>query len=357
MTPKFKGRPVNELGLRLSDKLKVTVMIPCFNEEATIRRGVMSILDQTRPADQILIVNDSSTDKTAEILARFGDKITVIKTPKNFGNKSHAQEYGLKFVTGDIVIASDGDTLIDPHFIEEIIQEFNDPKVAAAGGYVKSMKNNWLTRSRAYDYTIGQNINKLAQSYLGYMFVIPGAAGAFRTHIFRDYLSFDHDTITEDLDFTYKLHKQGLKVNYNRDAIVLTQDPATLYSYINQMRRWFGGGWQNLAKHYDIAFRPRQALELSLMYVEGLVFSMLLFIVPLIDIRFAIFFFIPYLGVMTAFSVYAAIKEKRWDFLLVPIPSFFLMYVNSYIFLEQFVKEIIFKKKNLVWFKPERTKI
>jgi cellulose synthase/poly-beta-1,6-N-acetylglucosamine synthase-like glycosyltransferase len=338
-------------------KIKVTIMIPCYNEEATIRRCVLSCLNQTCPADQIIFVNDSSKDKTGEILNSFGNAITVIKTPQNTGNKSHAQEYGLQFVTGDVVITSDGDTLIAPNFIEEIIKEFDDPRVAAAGGYVRSMKQNWLTRCRAFDYTIGQNINKLAQSYIGYLFVIPGAAGAFRTEIFRDYLTFDHDTITEDLDFTYKLHKNGFRIAYNRKAIVLTQDPASLHSYINQMRRWFGGGWQNLAKHYDIALRPRQAMELSLMYIEGVVFSSLLFIVPLINIRFAVLFFFPSILAIFALSIYAAIKERRADFLLVTPSSFFLMYINAYIFLEQFVKEAILKRKNLIWFKPERTKI
>ena len=64
-------------------------------------------------------------------------------------------------------MTTDGDTVFDDRFTEEIIKDFKDPKVAAAGGYVKSMKYNWLTRCRAVDYSIGQNLHKLAQSYLG----------------------------------------------------------------------------------------------------------------------------------------------------------------------------------------------
>lgn len=338
-------------------KKTVSIMIPCYNEEKTIERCILSCLAQTVKLDQILVVNDSSTDRTPEILKQYKGKIHAIKTPKNTGNKSSAQEYGLQFITSDIVVTTDGDTILDKDFAKEIVKEFDDPKVAAAGGYVRSMKYNWLTRCRAVDYSIGQNLHKLAQSYLGFMFVIPGAAGAFRTEIFKNYLTFDHDTITEDLDFTYKLHKLGFKIAYNRKAIVLTQDPATLKSYINQMRRWFGGGWQNLVKHFSIVLKPRQSLELSLMYIEGLIFSGITLVMPILNLKVALFLLLPYFFITLVFSIYACIREKRADLLLTPFAYFIFMYINAYIFWEQFIKEVILKRKNLVWFKPERVEM
>jgi cellulose synthase/poly-beta-1,6-N-acetylglucosamine synthase-like glycosyltransferase len=154
------------------------------------------------------------------------------------------------------------------------------------------------------------------------------------------------------------MHKLGFKICYNRKAIVFTQDPSTLYSYVNQMRRWFGGGWQNLLKHSDITLsRPSRALELSLMYIEGLVFSALLFVVPLFSLRFAVTLALPCLAIAILFAVYAAIKERRADLVLAPFPYMFLMYVNSYVFLEQFVKEVLLQKKNLTWFNPQRVQI
>ena len=337
--------------------MRVSLFIPCYNEEKSIRKSVESWLSQSRLADEIIVVNDSSTDGTLAILEEYADKIKIVTTPRNMGNKSHAQEYGLQFVTGDILVTSDGDTVLDYRFIEEISSCFDDPEVAAAGGYVRSMRYNWLTLCRAFDYTIGQNLHKLAQSYLDFMLVIPGAAGAFRASVFREYLKFDHDTITEDLDSTYKLHKSRFKIAYNRKAIVLTQDPATIRSYINQMRRWYGGGWQNLKKHFDIVTRPVQALELSLTYIEGLVFSVLLFLMPFLNMYFELFFVASYFLVAVILALLVAIKEKRADMLWVPIPYLIIIFVNSYVFLEQFLMEIIFKQKNLVWFKPERVRI
>jgi cellulose synthase/poly-beta-1,6-N-acetylglucosamine synthase-like glycosyltransferase len=337
--------------------LRITLLIPCRNEEKSIAKSIESWLAQTRPADEIIVVDDCSTDKTADILAKFKRDLKTVRTEKNLGKKSHAQQFGLQFVTGDIFIATDADTLLEPDFIERIEADFADPAVAAVGGYVRSLKYNWLTRHRAFEYAIGQNFHKLAQSYLNCMFVIPGAAGAFRTDIFRKYLSFEHDTIAEDLDFTYKLHKLGLKLLYDRKAVVCTQDPATMRGYINQMRRWFGGGWQNLIKHYNVFERPSHALELSLMYTEGLVFSTLMILVPILNIHYAVFFLFPYLCIAFVMSVYAAIKERRWDMLLVPIPYLFFLYLNAYIFMEQFVLEVVMHRKELTWFTPERTTI
>jgi peptidoglycan-N-acetylglucosamine deacetylase len=339
--------------------MKISVLIPCHNEEKSIRSCVESCLNQTRPADEIIVVNDGSTDKSSKILKSFGDKIKVIDLYPCSGNKSYAQENGLKFVNGDIFVTTDGDTKLDKDFIKYIEEDFRDKEVAAVGGYVKSLKYNWLTACRAYDYVICQNIHKLAQSDLNFILVIPGAAGAFRKEIFNNYVGFDHDTITEDLDFTYKLNKSGMKIKYDRKAICHTQDPVDLKSYINQMRRWYGGGFQNLVKHLDqnLVEDPRRALELSLLYIEGIVFSLLIFIVPLINIFWALKLFSSFILVAFILAIYASIREKRADLLTVPFYYLAIVFINSYIFLEQLVKEVFLKKRNLFWFQPERIKI
>lgn len=337
----------------------VSILIPCWNEEATIERCIESALAQEVKAEQIIVIDDCSVDRSPEILARYSDRITVVRPSVRSGNKSYAQEYGLQFVTSDVVVTTDADTILDSKLVYHVRQGFTDPKVAAMGGYVKSLKHNWLTRCRALEYSLGQNLYKRGQSYIDYMFVIPGAAGAFRTDIFREYLTFDHDTITEDLDFTYKLHKHGFKIEYNPKVLVYTQDPATMHSYINQVRRWYGGGYQCLMKHRarEILHKPAQVLELSLMYIEGVVFSALFFVIPLINLRLSLYYILPSIIISTIIAVYASIKERRADILLAPIPYLFLMYVNAYIFLEQFVKHVILRRKAAYWFKPERVHI
>lgn len=302
------------------------------------------------------MVNDGSTDRSLEILREFEEFITIITLPTATGNKSHAQEIGIQFVTGDVFIATDGDTILDRDFVKHVEDDFEqNPELSAVGGYVRSQRHNWLTACRAFEYAVGQNLHKLAQHHLGFLFVIPGAAGIFKTADFKKFITFEHDTLTEDLDFTYRLHKLDLKILYDRRLIVYTQDPATLHSYINQVRRWFGGGWQCLMKHHKMTTeQPKVALELSIMYAEGLVFSVLFFLLPLISIEFYLYFLGSYLTLATIFAIYAAIKERRWELVFVPIPYMILVFINSYIFLEQMVKEVLFQRKNLFWFQPER---
>jgi len=323
-----------------------------------VQKCIESVLHQTRPADQIVVVNDGSTDGSAAILAAFGDQITVVRTPKNTGNKSYAQEYGIEFITGTVFVTTDADTILAPNFIELIEKDFQNPKTEAVAGYIKSLEFNWLTACRELDYMIGQDLHKLAQSHLNAILVVPGCAGAFRTETFRKYIHFDHDTVTEDLDFTFKYHRNNFKIEFNREAIVYTQDPFTIHSYINQMRRWIGGGWQNLIKHWRVVTsRPGHAFEISFIYFEGTIFGILFFVLPFINVFYFIKFFSGYFLVALGLGMYGILRRKRYDLLLYAPLFPFVLILNSFIFLEQFIKEVLLRRKTLTWFKTERREI
>lgn len=338
--------------------MKVSILIPCHNEEKSIYECVKSCLNQTRKPDQILVVNDGSTDRSAEILESFGNKIEVLTIPVATGNKSYAQERGLARITGDIFIATDGDTILEPKFVETAERTFLEQSdITAVCGYVKSLKYNWLTACREIEYVIGQNLFKVAQGYLDAIFVIPGCSGAFNTKTFRDVIKFDHDTLTEDLDFTYKFHELGLRIAYARGMIAFTQDPDTLGSYINQMRRWYSGGWQNLRKHFHILKKPNNVFQLSLSYIEGFVFSIAFFIAPFVNIRFFQYFITQFILFILLLGFISAILRRRFDLFYYAPMYVVLLYINIYIFLEQFWIEIIQKKSNLVWFQPKRREI
>jgi peptidoglycan-N-acetylglucosamine deacetylase len=335
----------------------VSILVPCYNEGKTIRKCVLSWLNQTCPADEIIIVNDCSTDNTLEVLKEFEDRVKVIKLKKNTGNKSFVQEIGLKHIKTDVFIATDADTMMDKHFVKRVHLAFRDSKVAAFAGYVKSLRHNWLTACREIDYIISQDLYKVAQKNINFIIVIPGCAGAFRTEIFKKHITFDHDTLTEDLDFTFKLNRNNFKIFYDQEAFVFTQDPDNLKTYINQMRRWYSGNWQNLMKHIGIVKNPLRAMEMSLIYIEGLLFYFLMFLIPILNIKSFFYMIISCALLGMTFGIYAAIKRKRLDLLFNSPAYVVISYINAYIFLEQFIKEVILKKKNLIWFHPERRAI
>ena len=338
--------------------MKISILIPCYNEEKTIARCLESCLNQSRPADEILVVDDASTDRSPEILTGFGDRIKVVRLAENSGNKSRAQEAGLKYIQGDIFIATDGDTILDRNFVKRVEDNFKDEEIAAVAGYVRSLKENWLTACRALDYFVSQNIHKVAQSHLRAIYVIPGCAAAFKKDIFEKYVGFDHDNITEDIDFTYKLNENNLRIKYDPQMIVYTQDPADLASYIKQMRRWYGGGWQNLVKHWrSILSRPACIFELSIIYLEGLFFPLLTFLLLLFNFYLFFSFLMAIFALLIVFAGYGAIKEKRFDFILY-IPFYiFIQYLDSFIFLEQFLRIVILKRGGVAWHKLTRREI
>ncbi len=124
------------------------------------------------------------------------------------------------------------------------------------------------------------------------------------------------------------------------------------------MKRWYGGGWQNLVKHRNIAFRKAgNALELSLAYMEGLTFSALVFMLPIINFSFFGYFLFTYALVLAAFALYSTMARKRLDLLFYFPTYLFLMFLNSFILLVTFFREVVLRKKDDEWFKPERRKI
>ncbi len=335
-------------------RLTIGILIPAHNESAGIRSCLESCLAQTRKLDQILVVDDASTDDTVAIARSFGLEVEVLALEKNLGNKSFVQESAIPFIRTDIFIATDGDTILDPRYVEYIERDFADPQVAAVCGGIRSIRYNWLTALRQMEYSVSQEIHKRAQSYLNFLFVIPGCSGAFRTELFRKYITFDHDTVAEDLDFTFKFHKNNLKIAYDKKAMVYTQDPPTLGSYIAQVRRWYAGGWQNLVKHFWVIESPLAALELTLMYTEGIIFSVILLVTPFINIRYFIYTLVFSLGFTLLSGLYASIESKRPDIFFYSPAYLFLMFVNLWVFIERFVREIFFKERDMSWHQPQR---
>lgn len=227
---------------------QTSILIPAYNEEKGIEKTINSCLNQSKRPSEIIVVNDGSTDKTLEILKSFGKQIKVINLKKNTGNKSKAQEIGLKYVYTDIFITTDADTELDKKFIEAILKKFKEDNYSAVCGYVKSNRDNWITRIREINYVVSQTIYKKAQTQINALFVLAGCSSAFKTKDFKEVVTFEHDNITEDLDFTYKFKIANKKIGYEENAIVYTQDPNTLKSYFKQIYRWYSGGWTCLKK-------------------------------------------------------------------------------------------------------------
>src|SRR6202041_3399196 len=272
-------------------KPNVTVLIPAYNEEAAIVNTAQSALACDYPKLEILVVNDGSTDRTAELVnANFSrePRVRLISQPNR--GKPAALNHGLAEASGEIIVSIDGDTIVDPEAIPRLVRHFADPKVGAVAGNVKVMnRNRWLTRWQALEYITSQNLEKRAFDLLNCIPVVPGAVGAWRSDLVRSCEGFSKDTVAEDTDLTITIRRSGWKILYDEDAIGHTEVPETVEALIRQRFRWTFGTIQAVWKHRDTLGRKKYG-SLGLIALPNIfLFQILLPLVsPVLDLLFLV---------------------------------------------------------------------
>jgi peptidoglycan-N-acetylglucosamine deacetylase len=270
-------------------KPAVTVLIPAYNEEAAIVDTVGAALASNYPDLEVIVVNDGSTDRTAELLEQnFGrdPRVRLLLQPNR--GKPTALNHGLAEANGEITVSIDADTIVDPDAIPRLVRHFADPKVGAVAGNVKVMnRNRWLTRWQALEYITSQNLEKRAFDLLNCIPVVPGAAGAWRTDLLRANGGFSGETVAEDTDLTLTIRRDGWKILYDEDAIGRTEVPETLEALIRQRFRWTFGTLQAVWKHRDVTGKPRYGTLGWIAIPNIFLFQILLPLVsPVIDFLF-----------------------------------------------------------------------
>src|SRR5215831_15135266 len=123
--------------------MRLTVIIPAYNEANFVGDTIRSLQEQTVPPDEIILVDDGSTDGTGDVGRRAG--ITVVRPPCNTGSKAGAQTFALPQVKTDLVMAIDADTTLEPTAVERLVQCFAAGDVGAACGFVlpRRIKTIW----------------------------------------------------------------------------------------------------------------------------------------------------------------------------------------------------------------------
>ncbi len=239
--------------------LRVSVIIPAYNEEPVIARSVQRILESSYPNLEVIVVDDGSNDGTFGVLTRnFRDdpRVELIRIP-NVG-KANALNVGLARASGDVIVALDADTIFNRDAIMRLVRWFADPLVGAVAGNAKvGNRINMITRWQALEYIGAQNLERRALAALGTLTVVPGAIGAWRRSAIEYVGGFANDTVAEDQDLTIALQRAGYRVVFDSSAIALTEAPATIRGLARQRFRWAYGTLQCLWKHRDLTFNPR----------------------------------------------------------------------------------------------------
>ncbi|MBP2323288.1 cellulose synthase/poly-beta-1,6-N-acetylglucosamine synthase-like glycosyltransferase/peptidoglycan/xylan/chitin deacetylase (PgdA/CDA1 family) [Kibdelosporangium banguiense] len=231
----------------------VTVIIPAYNEKAGIEATVRSALDSTHPVT-VIVVDDGSTDGTADIIERLRLRRVRVIRQRNAG-KAAALNAGLAAARTEFVVMVDGDTLIEPDTVGELVKHFADETVGAVSGNAKvGNRSGLLGKWQHIEYVIGFNLDRRMYDILECMPTVPGAVGAFRRSAVLGLGGVPLDTLAEDTDLTMALERGGWRVVYEQGARVWTEAPASLGQLWKQRYRWCYGTLQAVWKHWRAVF-------------------------------------------------------------------------------------------------------
>jgi poly-beta-1,6-N-acetyl-D-glucosamine synthase len=227
---------------------KLTVIIPAYNEADSIADTIRSLQQQTRVPDEILAIDDCSTDATAEVAEALG--VRVLRPPQNTGSKAGAQSFALEQVETEMVMAIDADTTLDPEAIERLLPAFSDRGVTAACGSVlpRFVHTLW-ERGRYVEYLLAFGFFKRVQDHYGKPLISSGCFSIYRTAELRALGGWSTRTMAEDMDLTWTVYEAGHKVRFLPEAVSYPIEPHN-YAFISkQLRRWSHGFVQNVRLH------------------------------------------------------------------------------------------------------------
>ncbi|MFJ8791081.1 bifunctional polysaccharide deacetylase/glycosyltransferase family 2 protein [Streptomyces sp. NPDC102462] len=226
----------------------VSVIVPAYNEKECIAATLGSLARSTHPIE-IIVVDDGSTDGTAEIAESLGLPNLRVVRQENAG-KPAALNNGVRHARHDIVVMMDGDTVFEPDTVRQLVQPFADPEVGAVAGNAKvGNRDTVIGAWQHIEYVMGFNLDRRMYDLLRCMPTIPGAIGAFRREAVLEAGGMSHDTLAEDTDITIALHRAGRRVVYQEHARAWTEAPGSLGQLWSQRYRWSYGTMQALWKH------------------------------------------------------------------------------------------------------------
>lgn len=249
----------------------VTVQLPIYNERHVAQRLIKAVATLDWPAHklQIQVLDDSTDDTTlhiqetlAELQATGNLVIEHHHRRDRTGYKAGALHQGLATATGEFVAIFDADFIPQSDFLQRTIPAFQDSNVGcvqARWGHLNP-KTSLLTRAQAVGidghFVIEQQVRHLTGAFLNFN----GTAGIWRRSSLDHAGGWQGDTLTEDLDLSYRLQLKGWRIAYLPDVIVPAELPVQLYALKRQQFRWAKGSIQTALKLWRPLWRSRQPL-------------------------------------------------------------------------------------------------
>lgn len=236
----------------------VTIQLPIFNEKYTVERLLNSVTQIDYPMDSLQIqVLDDSTDDTAELVSRLvgeyksrGSNIEWLHRTNRKGYKAGALDEGLSRATGDLITIFDADFVPKPDFLRKTVPLFQNSELGCLQtrwGHT-NRKYNSLTLAEAMAIDGHFIVEQTARSRNDFFLNFNGTAGLWRRACIEDAGGWEWDTLTEDLDLSYRAQMRGWKIGYLPEVVVPAELPSQVEAFKKQQFRWAKGSFQVVRK-------------------------------------------------------------------------------------------------------------
>jgi cellulose synthase/poly-beta-1,6-N-acetylglucosamine synthase-like glycosyltransferase len=233
---------------------RVTVQLPVYNEKYVIRRLIRSVaaLDYPRDLLEIQVLDDSSDETTsaaAEEIAELRERgidIRHIRRPDRTGYKAGALEYGMQRAKGEFLLIFDADFVPRPSLLRELAPYLGDPDVGMIQVRWSHLNAEYSLLSRIQSISLDGHfvVEHEARAKNGLFFNFNGTAGIWRKSCIEDAGGWQHDTLTEDLDLSYRAQLKGWKFLYLCDVTCPSELPVDMLAFKSQQYRWVKGSVQ-----------------------------------------------------------------------------------------------------------------
>ena len=305
----------------------VTVQLPVYNEKYVVRRLLDSVLKLEYPKDKLQIqILDDSTDSTSEIIRQFLKEISIseidiqhLHRQHRKGFKSGALREGLQSAKGEFIAVFDSDFLPPSDFLLKSLPYFTSDKIGLVQTRWNHLNENFsaLTKIQAIILNGHFLIEQTARNQQKYFINFNGTAGIWRKSCILDAGNWQDDTLTEDLDLSYRAQLKGWEFIFRPDILCPAELPPDVSSWKTQQYRWVKGGIETCKKLLPVVIKsplPFRVKVQSFFHLTGN------FVYPLV--LFSGILLIPTVFIKNNFPVFSQIFMWMSLFVLGTISSF-----------------------------------